>query len=280
MLFAATTAFSPELKSDANPPTGDQANASNRQLIYPTVEGEKKTLGLAEMTQRFGLQQVSVYDIVYKKVKTFEGISLRELLEFAGINLGEPLTFVATDGYQIAFDSSLLLQKDLQAIVAFRDLEPSEGQNWELFQHGRDLVNFDPFYLVWAIDDDHLTSPDSARLSTLPWPYQMNEIRIADKGQYALAAPDKAMGKEVQTGFKLYVEHCIKCHQVKGLGGALAPAIDREHSLASVLDADLLTNMVWKIKDYIPQTKMPDFRETFSRSEAEYLVAYLKYVQP
>eukprot|EP00752_Nemacystus_decipiens_P018801 g16857.t1 len=218
-------------------------------------------------------------DMEFERLKTFEGVSLRKLLEYIEIGEGEQLVFVATDGYQINFDSSLLLQPELNGLVAFRDLEAPENLNWELFQHGRELVNFDPFYLVWAIEGDDLENPDTERLYSLPWPYQLNEIRVVSADQYAAAAPTAEMGERAKSGFDLYVKHCIKCHQVKGLGGQLGPPIDREHSWASLMDGAVLKDIIWKMKDYVPKTKMPDYREVLSEQEAEDLLAKRNQVE-
>lgn len=271
----ANCAFADELEASAIDPESKAA----RTLILPTSAGEAVGITTDVMAEHFGLQTIDVYDLEFKRLKTFEGISLRALLDYAEIELGEQLVFVAIDGYQIAFDSSLLLQADLDAIVAFRDLDATAGLNWQLFQHGRHLVNFDPFYLVWRIANEDLDDPDIERLSTLPWPYQMNEIRIVDKNQYLAATPSEAMGRQVQTGFDLYVKNCIKCHQIKGVGGVLAAAIDRENTMTLLIDDSLLRDIIWKIKDYIPETKMPDYRDSLSRAEVEAIVTYIQTIQ-
>ncbi len=213
-------------------------------------------------------------DIEYKESHTYQGILLRDLLQQAGFAEGAQLMLVCTDGYSIPFDSSVLSDPQWQGLLALQDIEASEGKHFIDFQHGADLVNFAPFYLVWT-QTPGTPSAATSSVHDLPWPYQLTEIRLLQPADYQAAMPDADAAPVVQQGFDLYFKHCIKCHSANGSGGTLGPPLDAEHGLAALIARGDLAQRISQISKFYPQSKMPDFNSSLNATEADALVAYL-----
>lgn len=260
------------------------AQTDNRLLHFSTSAQDgtdtEQSLSLDEMRDLFTETERRLFDIQYDDHRGYKGFDLTAVLTFAGFEPGATLMLVCEDGYKIPFDSSVLDDPDLRGMIATADLAPSDGENWKLYQHGRELVSFDPFYIVWSLDTDSGPAPGQAnlsRLKELPWPYQFQEIRNLRESDYAAAKPPAGAPDQVQQGFSHYMDHCYKCHRVAGVGGTLAPALDRPNSVASVLDAQELSHLIRTVTDYYPLTKMPNYTETLTETEALEIALYLKY---
>jgi mono/diheme cytochrome c family protein len=211
--------------------------------------------------------------------RIFAGFELESLLNHIGLGDASELLLVCADGYQIPFDTSVLSQSDLRGFLAIRDtaLPVNAGVHWPPYQHGAEIINFDPFYLVWASAASG-ADPDT---KTLPWPYQLTEIQRFDRVAYfAPARPPAAAGEAARTGFGIYTEHCGKCHRMRGVGGDLGPVLDREGSLSSVFTTAQLSDFVRHDSNLYPGSKMPQFSKTLSSVEIDQLVAYLQAMQP
>ncbi len=211
--------------------------------------------------------------------RVFAGFALKPLLSHIGLGDAPALLLVCADGYRIPFDASALSQRPLRALLAIRDTAlPADGKaNWLPYQHGAETVNFDPFYLVWASTDKSI-EPDT---ETLPWPFQLTEIHRFDPGNYfAPARPPSDANDAVQEGFAIYTTHCGKCHRMRGVGGDVGPALDRENSLSSLLTTAQLSDYIRHDESRFPQSKMPSFSTLLSATEIEQVTAYLQAMQP
>jgi mono/diheme cytochrome c family protein len=115
----------------------------------------------------------------------------------------------------------------------------------------------------------------------MPWPFQLTEIRRFDRERYfAPAAPPAGAPEAAREGFPVYTAHCGKCHRVRGVGGDVGPALDREGSLSSVLPTAQLRAFVRHDASRFPQSKMPPFAKLLSPAEIDQVVAYLQAMQP
>lgn len=251
--------------------------ADTRQLIFQ--QDQPITYSISELAERLPIEELEVFDIQYGERRSYRGFDIRKVLELSQMQGYSTLMLVSSDGYNIPFDTSQLDNPEVLGLIAIEDTQADEGVNWKLFQHGNHVVNFDPFYLVWAkAGESHSPSEETlALLSKLPWPYQFQEIRTLQETDFAAARPAMDAPEKVQLGFDHYMDHCYKCHQVSGVGGNLSAALDRPSGSASILPETLLSDMIWQIKDFIPLTKMPDYSSTFSSEEADQIAAYLKY---
>ena len=90
----------------------------------------------------------------------------------------------------------------------------------------------------------------------------------------------EAAGEAARAGFDTYVDHCGKCHRMRGVGGELGPELDRPASLSSLLPTEQLRVYVRHDEHDFPQSKMPDFARILSPAQIDQLVAYLQAMQP
>jgi mono/diheme cytochrome c family protein len=233
-----------------------------------------------ELVAAIGLTELRVAkDPHFGPDRVFAGFALEPLLKHIGLGDASELLLVCADGYRIPFDASSLMQPPLRGLLAIRDtaLPSDSGTNWEGYRHGAEVISFDPFYLVWAGAHDRL-DPDT---EALPWPFQLTEIRRFDRDTfYAPAQPPAGAGDPLQEGFAIYTAHCGKCHRMRGVGGDVGPALDRDSSLSSLLTTAQLHDYVRHDESRFPQSKMPPFSKLLSPTQIDRVVAYLQAMQP
>jgi mono/diheme cytochrome c family protein len=211
--------------------------------------------------------------------RVFAGFALKPLLNHIGLGDAAELILVCADGYSIPFDAALLSQPALRGLLALRDKAlPADGEtHWAAFRQGAELVSFDPFYLVWTSADESI----DLGTEVMPWPFQLTEIRRFDRERYfAPAQPQADADDALRKGFGVYTAHCGKCHHMRGVGGDVGPALDRDGSLSSILTATQLRNYVRHDESRFPQSKMPPFSTFLSTTEIDQVVAYLQAMQP
>jgi mono/diheme cytochrome c family protein len=229
-----------------------------------------------ELVAAIGLSELELAKDPYLgENRVFAGFELKPLLNHIGLGDASELLLVCADGYRIPFDTSVLSQSEQRGLLAIRDtaVSANAGDHWPPYQHGTEIISFDPFYLVWASID-----PDT---ETLPWPYQLAEIHRFDQVAYfAPARPAADAGEAVREGFGIYTEHCGMCHRMRSVGGDLGPVLDREGSLSLVFTTAQLTDFVRHDTSRYPRSKMPQFSKTLSSTEIGQLVAYLQAMQP
>ncbi len=239
-----------------------------------------RSFTVPELTEAVGLTELRIADDPYLgPARVLAGFALEPLLDHVGLGDAAELLLVCSDGYSIPFERSVMSKPGLSGLLAIRDttLPPDAEANWVPFRHGTELISFDPFYLVWASTDPSTDlSPE-----TLPWPFQLTEIRRFDRWAYfASAEPPEAAGEAARAGFDTYVDHCGKCHRMRGVGGELGPELDRPASLSSLLPTEQLRVYVRHDEHDFPQSKMPDFARILSPAQIDQLVAYLQAMQP
>jgi mono/diheme cytochrome c family protein len=258
-------------------PRADNAIADDRVLRVQDG-AEVRQYAVPELIAAVGLTELRVNDPHFGPT-VFAGFALEPLLKHIGLGDAPELLLVCADGYRIPFDASTLLRPPRRGLLALRDTAlPADGEtNWLPYQHGADTVNFDPFYLVWASADERI----DLDTQTLPWPFQLTEIRRFDRDTFfAPARPPAGAADALQKGFAIYTAHCGKCHRMRGVGGDVGPALDREGSLSSLFTAEQLRDFVRHDKSRFPQSKMPPFSKVLSAREIEQVAAYLQAMQP
>lgn len=258
----------------------DAAVATDDRVLVVRDGEAVRRYPLAVLVETLGLAQMTVaQDPHFGPQRTFAGIPLPALLAHVGLADAPELLLVCADGYSIPFDVAAVRAQPVRGLLAIRDtaLPADSPEHWLPFRHGAEPIDFDPFYLVWV-------SPEPAAdlgTETLPWPFQLTEIRRFDRAAYfAPAAPPALAGRAAQEGFSVYMAHCGKCHALRGIGGSVGPVLDRDASLASLLTDEQLRDFVRHDPARFPQSKMPDFGHLLGAAEIDAVVAYLKAMQP
>ncbi len=245
---------------------------TNKHLLLESADGSFSQLTTAEMQDRYGLQTMVIDDPHYHERRSYRGVDLRALLKDQGFKVGEPLILKCIDGYEIPFDTSVLDNPAVQPLLAVADLEPSEGIDFKLFQHGQHTVDFDPFYLVWKAD---ATQVDDATINKLPWPYQLSSIRRA--GDFAPQQPPADVQSAVHSGYATYIDNCVRCHSIDNLGGRMGPPLDRNPSMLRVISDEQAQHLIMRVSDFYPGSKMPIFEDKLEVSEVQELIAFLRW---
>ena len=260
-------------------PRAEQPIADDRVLRVQDG-GSARKYSVEELIAAIGLAELEVTkDPHFGPNRVFAGFALEPLLNHIGLGDAPELLLVCSDGYRIPFDTSALSKSRLRGLLAIRDTAlPAEGEaHWAAYRLGAETIDFDPFYLVWASTDEGA----DLGTETLPWPFQLTEIHRFDRAAYfASARPPPSAGDAPQEGFGTYTTHCGKCHRMRGVGGDVGPALDREGSLSSVLTTAQLRDYVGHESSRYPQSKMPQFSKLLSPTEIDQLVAYLQAMQP
>jgi mono/diheme cytochrome c family protein len=261
------------------PPRAGQAIGDDRVLRVQDGAAERH-YRVPELIDAIGLTELRVAkDPHFGPDRVFSGFALEPLLNHIGLGDASELLLVCADGYRIPFDASAI-KPPLRGLLALRDTAlPADGEvHWEGYRHGAEIVNFDPFYLVWAGAYERL-DPDT---EALPWPFQLTGIQRFDRDAYYAPARPPAGGAagDLQKGFALYTAHCGKCHRMRGVGGDVGPALDREGSLSSLFTTAQLRDYVRHEESRFPQSKMPPFSTLLSPAQIDQVVAYLQAMQP
>jgi hypothetical protein len=71
-----------------------------------------------------------------------------------------------------------------------------------------------------------------------------------------------------------------KCNRMRGVGGEVGPALDRDRSLSSLLTEEQLRDYVRHVENRFQQSKMPQFSNIPSPREIAEVAAYLRVMQP
>jgi hypothetical protein len=159
-----------------------------------------------ELIAAIGLTELRVDDPHFGPDRVFAGFALAPLLSHIGLGDAPELLLVCADGYRIPFDAAALSQPPLRGLLALRDTGlPADGKiRWLEYRHGAETVSFDPFYLVWASADESIDLDPA----TLPWPFQLTEIRRFDRDNYfAPARPPTGANDAIHEGFAIYTAY-------------------------------------------------------------------------
>jgi len=230
-------------------------------------------ISLAELKALVAPSSVQLYDPNYQQQKHYQGISLWALLQASGYQNpadDDELVVTALDGYAPVI--SLQAVKQLQPLLVFAELSPARAGREKLELHPltalpakQKLIDPGPLYLVWPSDPT----------GNQPWPYQVVKLevsRFADR--YAKVIPKSPVAAQVEHGFSLFKQHCLRCHAINQQGGQLGPELNIPQNVTEYWQADQLPRFIRRVSAFRLNSKMPDFNE-LTAEDAEALVSYL-----
>lgn len=254
---------------------GSSLIAAERSLALEVPDQPDLILNTSELEAQFGLELMTIDDPHYGERRSYRGIDLRQLLTQGGFEIGESLILECSDGYEIPFESSLLEDTRLRALIAVADIDPDPGLDWKLLQHGRHPVNPEPFYMIWsAAAEAQGLSVDASIIEKLPWPYQLTRIRRAAND--TPTPPPRTATASVHSGYTIFIDECVKCHQLQERGGQLGPALDRPDGMTALLDDARLGQLITKVDTFFPGSKMPIYNEKLNTRQVADLIAFLR----
>lgn len=227
---------------------------------------------LAQIKQQVPVQHIKLFDPVYQSEKSFDGVSLLQLLKAAGYQQGQAadeVVLTAADGYAPSMPLEFLL--DDQAVLVFAESGKPDFDFAPVAQ-GKAMLSPAPFYLVWK--------QGKAVGKTRPWPYQLVKLELVSFAQkYPLLYPTKASQlSAAYQGFLLFKQNCISCHSINLQGGAVGPELNAPKNVSEYWSEPHLKAFIQKASSYRYKSKMPDFSK-LSDQDVEQLIAYLKHMK-
>lgn len=227
---------------------------------------------LADIKQKVPVQQIKLFDPVYNNEKSFEGVSLLQLLKAAGYKpsqAADEVVLTASDGYAPSMPLQLLL--DDQAVLVFAE-SGKKDFDFELVPQGKAMVSPAPFYLVWK--------QGKAVEKTRPWPYQLVKLELVSFQQrYPKLYPTNAtQNSAAYQGFLLFKQSCISCHSINLQGGELGPELNAPKNVTEYWTEAHLKAFIPNASGYRYKSKMPTFPQ-LSSQDIDHLVAYLKHMK-
>jgi cytochrome c2 len=209
--------------------------------MAPRAAGPVELPGSDELQRQSGvgpqsLTVVEPHESVGGKrvVVTYSGFPIDVLLtQWFGEGWRTPSTaivFEAADGYRSVIESSRLSSHRALLAAKRADDQPFVVDNPAQRQQ---RVPLGPYYLVW----DNRDSSQLQALGTQGWPYQVVRISLQYGADQLRLIPSGAP-ESAKSGFADTKEHCLNCHQVRGVGGNKFP-VPLEQVLCRWSDADL-----------------------------------------
>ena len=266
-------------QADTKDPAKALPQQTDNRILVLQTGSEETHFGSARL-KALGPQTLSINpDLIYPGTSRYIGVEFNRI--FSGLNLPETgsLILESTDGYQVEMPIELLQDDALIAYLVLSDIDAPEGSRWRPFQHGSHWISLDPFYLVWKARAAEYQAELESRYELLPWPYQLARIEYTDSDRYRNLRPSSTDKPELKTGSDIYIKHCIKCHQVSGIGGNLAPDILRDNGLADILDKTTLLRFIRHIDQFNPSSAMPVYADTITEEEAMAIIVYLDWLK-
>jgi mono/diheme cytochrome c family protein len=242
------------------------------QRLDIQLPDQKVSWTLADIKQKVPVQQIKLFDPVYNSDKSFDGVSLLQLLTAAGYKPGQAadeVVLTASDGYAPSMPLEFLL--DDQAVLVFAESGKKDFEFASVAQ-GKAMVSPAPFYLVWK--------QGKAVEKTRPWPYQLVKLELVSFQQrYPKLYPTNATQQSAAyQGFLLFKQSCLSCHSINLQGGELGPELNAPKNVTEYWTEDHLKAFIPNASGYRYKSKMPDFPQ-LSRQDIDHLVAYLTYMK-
>lgn len=252
------------------------SDSTESQTPLPAPLADTAALDLVALKQAGGFakpQAVTVpEDPVFHRKKHYEAVLLAGVLaKIGGYDRANPATtqvvFECADGY----NPSMPLQKVLgsQAYLALRDADAPAGQDWTtVVGKTGDVKTVAPFYVVYT----DVPPTDE----TFKWPYNLVRIRLKP------AADELARLHPVGTperGYALFRTHCLTCHALNGLGGAMGPELNFPKNITEYWEEGDLRAFVRNPASYRHGSKMPTIPENqVSESDLSEILGYLRFM--
>lgn len=246
--------------------------ALTAQQFQIQLPDQKQQWTLAQIKQQVPVQRIKLFDPVYNSEKSFEGVSLLQLLKAAGYKPGQAadeVVLTASDGYAPSMPLEFLL--DDQAVLVFAETGKNDFDFAPVAQ-GKAMVSPAPFYLVWK--------QGKAVEKTRPWPYQLVKLELVSFQQrYPKLYPaNAAQNSAAYQGFFLFKQSCISCHSINLQGGELGPELNAPKNVTEYWTEAHLKAFIPNASGYRYKSKMPAFPQ-LSSQDIDHLVTYLKHMK-
>ncbi len=246
-------------------------------LKMETIDHESgKQFSRQDLIRDFLLTGFAVDNPVNSKLIVYQGVLLTDLLNVTFGNQWqryELIKFTSSDGYQPLLPVNLVQQH--RGLIAFKEvgrtgLSAIARKNGELIDPG-------PFFLVW----ENIMDQAAKKQDWLSWPWQLATITLTDyQHEFPHAVPTGSADKQVQQGFILAMQHCIKCHTVNGEGGKIGPELNDPLNVTEYWQPETLKKFILEPRTVRPGSNMIAFYRDVQNREAlvDQIIVYLNYM--
>lgn len=242
-------------------------------LMIDTGHGAR-TWTTAQLLARPDLQNVTIpIDVAFRRTMNYRAVPLRALLD--GLQPGDQLQFVASDGFSATISAAILLnQQGAEAWLAIEDPK----RPWPSLPDNKGDAG--PFYVVW-------TRPAAAGIGTEQWPYQLVRIQrtqdVATRFPATAPAASVPADSEIRRGYAVFQHTCFACHTLNGQGDArMGPDLNIPHNPTNYLSDNLLRAFIRNPQSLRrwPEGKMFGFptQESLSDADLDAVIVYLHYM--
>lgn len=200
------------------------ARIPDLELTFVRDKQELRRVSLPQLNVHAPAAVVESDDPYYGQRRRFRALPLNELLVFAfqtdlASLRAQSFVLRALDGYAVPVQGTRLLEGG--AYLAFDDVDVPG-----FAPIGPQQVSPAPTYLVW-------TQPGQNNLDTHPRPWQLSTIEIAPiEALYPHTVPSGVeAGGAAHHGYRVFLDHCIKCHAINREGGRVGPELNVPQSI-------------------------------------------------
>ncbi|EAQ63329.1 hypothetical protein MED121_03085 [Marinomonas sp. MED121] len=236
-------------------------------------EQYESVMTLSDMIDTFKVQSFTVYDVSYHEDKTYEGISLKAMLEHNHYSLDDiaEVTVVCADGYKAVLDGDIL-RKYPDALISYRQLDQNgEGVagDFEPMREGKKTADPAPFYMVW---------PQKETFGVFPWPHQVVALEISAKDSYQMIKPEQSASASVHEGYKLFKGACLACHSVNLVGGVIGPELNIPQNITEYRTKEYMKQFIRNPNSFRARSRMAGL-PNLSDQDIDNAIDYLVYMK-
>ena len=227
------------------------AESNEREFTFMD-ENQKmiKEFTLASFKKNFKEQDVNVYNYVSQKIEIYRAFDLSKILDHVyGRNKWRnsfALVTISTDQYAPFIQKKIYTQ--LRPYLAFARSDGKEFENKKSFSKGS--ISLAPYYIIWKSP----RSTGNLKKVRDHWPWKINKLFILPNEPKELAAtsPNFIAGK------KTFLNHCIACHSINGIGGTKGGDVVKLIKTKNLTD-EYLEQYILDPRISFPKSKMPRF---------------------
>ena len=238
-------------------------NQSTKEYPKIDIESEMSIMDIIGKYEK--IKFVIPYDFEVKQKKEYLGIKTKtfflNLIQQYQIDTSKfDVTFICKDGYSPTIPLNQLLMEN--AYIAVKDVA-AKG-DWA----DSVATKFSPAYLVWDIPiNDHKHS----------FPFGITSIKFVQKKEEYLHARPLNDNPDINKGFAIFKEKCIKCHAINQEGGILGPELNYPKNITEYWKIDQLKIFIKNPSDIRHNSKMPQITE-LNEAELNLIIKYFEFM--
>lgn len=246
--------------------------ADNGVIEFHTPIGVKK-LNLDQLKKQFVEREISTYNLDTKRIETFYGFSMDNIIHSFWSDIKEANNFVEIechDGYT-AYIEAKKFRSD-RSYISYKAKGKRKFVTIDGYQ--KKIVDLGTFYLIWK--ESYKNGEATRRRHH--WPWAIKSIKIINELPNRIK-PMKNASVDTNWGYLNFVKQCLTCHQLNGFGGQIGPDLLAIESLKKK-DDKWLMKYISDPKSINKDSKMPRFPKYIDIRDVRIrnIVLYLRHL--